>query len=145
MKTTDLIELWIEDSKLDKTKIDHELIRIPELHSKYYNIFMQERIMMHKYQAEYKQLYKLKFEYYNGTISQEDLEDKGWQPFALKILKTDIPMYMDADPDLQSIQDKIVIQKEKVDFVDSIIKSLTNRGFQLKSAVDFMKFQHGVN
>ena len=55
------------------------------------------------------------------------------------------PMYMDADPDLQSIQDKIAIQKEKVDFVDSIIKSLTNRGFQLKSAVDFMKFQHGVN
>jgi hypothetical protein len=106
---------------------------------------MQERLMMHKYQAEYKQLYKLKFEYYNGTISQEDLEEKGWQPFALKILKTDIPMYMDADPELQSIQDKIAIQKEKVDFVDSIIKSLTNRGFQLKSAVDFMKFQHGVN
>ena len=35
-------------------------------------------------------------------------------------------------------------QQEKVDFLDSAIKSLTNRGFNLKAAIDWEKFKMGV-
>ena len=36
------------------------------------------------------------------------------------------------------------VQQEKVDFLDSAIKSLTNRGFNLKAAIDWEKFKMGV-
>jgi hypothetical protein len=36
------------------------------------------------------------------------------------------------------------MQKEKVDFVESIIKSLTTRGYQIKSAIDWEKFKVGA-
>jgi N6-adenosine-specific RNA methylase IME4 len=38
---------------------------------------------------------------------------------------------------------KVAMQEEKVSYLDSIIKSLNNRGFQIKSAIDWAKFTSG--
>lgn len=144
MNITEITELWKSDSEIDRTELGNESLKIPKLHSKYYNLFIQERLTLKKLEGDYKQLYRVKFEYYNGILSEEELEEYGFQPFALKVLKTDLPIYIESDKDLQTLQAKIAIQKEKIEFLESIIKSLTNRGFQIKSAIDFMKFQHGV-
>lgn len=144
MNVTELIELWKADSEIDRTELGNESLNIPKLHSKYYNLFIQERLLLKKLEGEYKQLYRVKFEYYNGILSAEELAEYNLVPFALKVLKSDLPIYIEADNDLQKLQARIAIQKEKIDFLESIIKGLTNRGFQIKSAIDFMKFQHGV-
>ena len=36
------------------------------------------------------------------------------------------------------------MQKEKVDFLESIIKSLNNRGFNLNAAIQWEKFKVGI-
>ena len=99
---------------------------------------------MKKYQADYKQLYKDKFQYYNGTLDEETLRERQWEPNPLKILRTDIPVHIDGDKHLQLIQMKVDIQEEKITFLESAIKSLTNRGFQIKAAIDWAKFQNGA-
>lgn len=144
MNITELTELWKADSEIDRTELGDESLKIPKLHSKYYNLFIQERLLLKKLEGEYKQLYRVKFEYFNGILSEEELEEYNLEPFALKILKTDLPIYIESDKDLQTLQAKIAVQKEKIDFLESIIKSLTNRGFQIKSAIDWAKFTHGV-
>lgn len=144
MNITELTELWKADSEIDRTELGDESLKIPKLHSKYYNLFIQERLLLKKLEGEYKQLYRVKFEYYNGILSEEELEEYNLEPFALKVLKTDLPIYIESDKDLQTLQAKIAVQKEKIDFLESIIKSLTNRGFQIKSAIDWAKFTHGV-
>ena len=144
MNITEITELWKADSQIDRTELGDESLKIPKLHSKYYNLFIQERLLLKKLEGEYKQLYRVKFEYFNGILSEEELEEYNLEPFALKVLKSDLPIYIESDKDLQTLQAKIAVQKEKIDFLESIIKSLTNRGFQIKSAIDFMKFQHGV-
>ena len=53
-------------------------------------------------------------------------------------------MYIDADTDVSDLKRKIHIQEEKLEFLESIIKSLGNRGFQLKTAVDWIKFTQGA-
>lgn len=143
MKLEDIQVSWKQDSQIDRTELGEESLRIPQLHSKYFNIYSQERLALKKLQAEYKHLYKCKFELYTGTISEEELVERGWEPFPLKILKADMSVYMEADEDLNKADLKIEMQKEKIDFLDSIIKSLTNRGFQIKNAIEWTKFQMG--
>ena len=144
MNITEITELWKADSQIDRTELGDESLKIPKLHSKYYNLFIQERLLLKKLEGDYKQLYRVKFEYFNGILSEEELEEYNLEPFALKVLKSDLPIYIESDKDLQTLQAKIAVQKEKIDFLESIIKSLTNRGFQIKSAIDWAKFTHGV-
>lgn len=143
VKIHDIQASWKQDSVIDRTELGDESLRIPLLHSKYFEIFSEERLKLKQMTAEFKKMVRLKHEYFTGTISEEELKQHEWQPYQLKILRADLSMYMDSDPDLQQIALRINLQEEKVDFLESIIKSLTNRGFQIKAAIDWAKFQMG--
>ena len=144
MKLDDIQNQWDQDSKIDRTELGEESLKIPQLHSRYFKIYSGERQKAKELTNQYKTLYKKKYEFYMGTMSEEDLVENGWEPQPLKILKADIPMYMEADQDLYLLKRKIELQEEKIDFVESIIKSLSNRGYQIKTAVDWIKFTQGV-
>lgn len=144
MKLEDIQTLWEKDSNIDRTELGEESLRIPQLHSKYFKIFSAERLRLKQLESSEKEMYKIRYEYYMGTIDIETLRQYGWEPNPLKILRTDIPMHIDADPILREYRYKIDIQKEKVDFLESIIKHLPNRGFNIKSAIEWTKFQHGT-
>ena len=79
-----------------------------------------------------------------GTISEEELVDIGWDPNPLKILKQDVPMYIDADKDVQDIELKVEYIKEKVDFLESVIKTLSIRSYQINNAINWEKFKVGI-
>ncbi len=72
------------------------------------------------------------------------MKARGWEPNPLKILKADLDAHIDSDQEVIDFKLKIAYQQEKVDFLDSAIKSLTNRGFNLKAAIDWEKFKMGV-
>ena len=144
MKLEEIQLMWERDAQIDRTELGEESLRIPQLHSKYFKIFSQERLLLRKMEADQRILFKDKYEWYNGSISEETLEVYKWEPNPLKILRTDIPMYIEADKEIQNQNFKIEIQKEKVEFVEAIIKSLTSRGFNIKSAIEWSKFQMGA-
>lgn len=143
MKLDDIMDLWADDARMDDTELGNESLRIPMLHHKYYKIFVQEGLLLKKVEQDYKSLYKLKYEYYMGVLDQETLIEKGWDPNPLKILKQDMSIYMEGDADLQLIQAKIDIQKQKLSFLESAIKTITNRGFLIKNAIDWERFKVG--
>jgi hypothetical protein len=144
MNISDLHALWEQDSKFDRTELGEESLRIPQLHSKYFKLFSEERKVLRQWEAAYKQLYRLKFEYYNGTLSEEELKDNVWEPFNLRILKTESQMYIDADKDILKARGAIAQQQDKIDFLESIIKNLPARGYQIKAAIDWEKFKVGM-
>lgn len=143
MKLDNIMMMWEEDSKMDNTELGEESLKIPLLHHKYYKVFVDEGLLLKKLEQEYKSLYKLKFEYYMGTIDEDTLRQNGWQPNSLKILKQDLSIYIEADADIQLIQAKIDIQKQKLSFVESVIKTISNRGFLIKNAIDWERFKVG--
>ena len=102
MKLSDIQSMWGEDSKIDRNELGEESLRVPQLHPKYFNLFSQERIVLRQLESEYKELYKQKYEYYNGTLSEEELRSNGWEPISLKVLKSDINIYIQADSDIGS-------------------------------------------
>ena len=133
-----------KDMPIDDTELDLESLKTPQLHNKYLNIFHDERLVLRKLETEYKSLLRIKWEYYTGKIDDETLVEYGWEPFPLKILKNDIPMYLDSDEDLILIQNKTAYQKEKVSYLESLLKSINNRQWSIRGAIDWRKFISGV-
>jgi hypothetical protein len=144
MKIDELYSLWEKDCNIDRTELGEESLKIPQLHHKYFKLFSQERLVQRALENDLKEMLRAKHEYYQGTMSEEELNEKGWEPQQLRILRTDLPLYLESDKDLQSIKMKIHFQQEKIDFLESVIKSLQNRGFQIKAAIEWTKFQMGA-
>jgi hypothetical protein len=88
-------------------------------------------------------MFKLKWEYYCGKLSEDQLKELGWEPFDLKILRQDVDIYLDADKDLIELKNKMSIQEEKVDYLSSILKGITNRQFHIRDAISWRKFLNG--
>jgi hypothetical protein len=143
MKIEDILDLWKEDSQIDRTELGNAALIIPKLHHKYYQIFVAEKLSLRSQEADMKKLKLDKYEFYTQGHTDQS-RNLGWElPSRGMILKADIPMYMDADKDIIKLSLKIGIQQEKIELLESIIKSLTNRGYQIKSAIDWVKFTMG--
>lgn len=143
MHIDEILEMWKKDSELDPVDLANHSLETVKLHAKYLRMMSNERVLLKGLRHQYKQLLRLKYEYYTGTISHEDLSENEWKPFQLKILKQDVNMYIDADDDVVKLSLKIGIQEEKVEALENIIKAINNRGFQIKNYIDFMRFTHG--
>lgn len=143
MKLDNIFEMWGEDSKYDRANLDTESLASASLHHKYYKIYTNERLVLRDLESKMKVLRLEKFEFYTQGPTKETHE-KGWKlPPIGKIIKSDANTYVDADPDIVQLSLKIGIQHEKIGLLESIIKNIMNRGFAIKNAIDFAKFQAG--
>ena len=147
MKLEDIQELWTSDCVLDDLQLDVESTRIPELHNKYFKIFSDEKLRLVKYESKMKELSKLKWLYYTGKLDKDSLDKLGWEPFELDIKsrnKLDIDRFLNSDKDIIEMQEKMEYQKEKINYLESIIKTIINRNFLIKSIIDWRKFTSGA-
>jgi len=144
MKLDDIMEMWSEDCNVNRLELGEESLKLPKLHSKYLRIFTEERLLHRRLEGERKELILLKHDYFRGVMPEEDLRANGWEPFRLNVLKSDIPMYIEADQDIIKMNLRIAMQQEKVDALESIIRSINNRGYLIKNAIEFAKFQVGA-
>jgi hypothetical protein len=144
MNVDEIFELWEADSQIDKTELGEEATKIPKLHHKYYQIFLKERLILRKYESDLKQLKLDKYEFFTQGPNEDTPKDWRLPPRGM-ILKGDIPMYMDADQDVINMTLKVGLQQEKVDLLDSIIKTIINRNFIIRNAIDWNKFTMGSN
>ena len=144
MKIEEIFEYWEQDSQIDKTELGDAALNIPKLHHKYFQLLVNEKMQLRKLEAEFKRLKLDKYEFLTQGPN-EDTKDKGWKlPPKGMILKGDIPMYMEADEDIINISLKIGLQQEKVELLDSIIKTIINRNFIIRNAIDWQKFTMGA-
>jgi Recombination, repair and ssDNA binding protein UvsY len=143
MKLESIFELWEQDSKIQREVLDDEALKISTLHHKYHKIYTQERLILRKHESELKVLKLEKFEFFTMGPTQET-HAKGWKlPAVGKVIRSDCQQYIDADKDIIELTLKIGIQHEKIELLESILKTINNRGFQIKTAVDWIKFTSG--
>ena len=137
-----VLENWKRDAEIDQTEPGKELIRIPILHSKYLNILTKHKIASKKANFDYLRMRKIKWEYYTGKMSQEELKDYGWEPFQFT-LKSDISTYLEADADLIKLLEKKVYHEEVVSVIEAIMSELKQRTWQLRDFIGWEKFIGG--
>ena len=145
LKLEEILALWETDSKVDTIELDKESLKIPSLHNKYLKIYTSENLLLKKMTHDFKEMERNKFEYYSGKLSEEDLKDRGWDQFDHKLLKQDIPRYLESDRELIKFLLRIDYQKEKVETVKSIMSSINGRSFYINNAITWQKFLNGIN
>lgn len=144
MTIDEILENWQKDVVIDKTELGEEALNIPKLHHKYYQYYVKEKMILRKQESEMKQLKLDKYEFLTQGPNEET-KDKGWKlPPKGMILKGDLPMYMEADEDIINMSLRIGYQQEKIELLDSIIKTIINRNFIIRNAIDWQKFTMGA-
>jgi hypothetical protein len=143
MNLEDINEMWAIDAKINETDLGSEALKIPKLHNKYYTLYVKEVLRVKKLKSDLKELEMAKYEYYTGTMAEEDLKARGWKPNPLKIMKAEVSRYIDSDKDIISLSLKIDFHSSMASYLEDIVRQINNRNFVIKSAIDWAKFQSG--
>mgnify|MGYP003111362683 CR=1 FL=1 len=144
MKLDDIRKCVEKDISIDDTQLDIESLKTPQLHNKYLNMLHDERFELKKMKFDHAKLIRLKWEYYTGKMPEETLRELDWEPFQLKVLKQDMDKYLESDDDLILIQHKLTYQQEKVSYLESIVKTISQRNWEIRNAIEWRKFINGV-
>ena len=128
------------DLKIDDTELDLESIRTPQLHNKYLKLFTKYSLQLKKAKDDYDGLYKVKWEYYTGKASPDTYREK---PFDIKVLKSDIYIYLNADEELQKLGQRIEYLKIVVVYLERGLREINNRNWNIRNTIEWKKFLHG--
>ena len=144
MKINELIDEWKKDTRIDDLNLDSESLKVPSLHSKYMGHLSESRMELRQLRIQRRLLVKDLFEYYHGDLNNtEDLERIGREPYVKKLMKNDVMSYVEADREVMRMDAKMEMQSELVDTLLEIMKSINNRGYSLKNAIDWRRLTTG--
>ena len=130
-----------KDFKLDDTELDTESVNIPLLHNKYLIHYNKFSLLLKKSEYEHKSMIRDKWEYYTGKADPSVYQEK---PFDIKVLKADVHIYMDSDPDLQKADQKVAYLNQIVKYLEQVLRGVNNRTFLIKNAIEWKKFTSGA-
>jgi hypothetical protein len=140
MNIDEVQNLWEEDSKIDPDNLHQESIKIPALHAKYFKIYNNIILLKKMEENKLKILRKDKWLYYSGKADPDVYKEN---PFDHKILKPDMDKYIDADEDIMKSTSKIDYYNTILNYLDSILKTILNRTYQIKNSIEYMRFTAG--
>lgn len=145
MRLTELQEEWASDCKIDETDLGKESARTPKLHSKYLNLLTTTKLQLRKSESDYLKLRRIKWRYYRGEMTQQELTEMGWDQWqGIKPIKNEMDEFLATDSDLIVLQDKIEYLKTIHYQLESILKSLSSRTWDIKSSIEWTKFTNGM-
>jgi len=141
-----ILEEWKKDAHIDPTNIDEASRLTPELHAKYLSMLSQTKLKLKQAEFKQKELMKHKWLWYNGKLSQEEVEELGWEPDpfnGLKILKGEMEHYVEADPELVESEAKIEYLKTTIDTLKEIVENIKWRHQTIGNIIRWKQFEAG--
>ena len=141
MTFDELQALADKDLKINDTELDLESLKTPQLHNKYMKFHNQYTNLLKKSEQDLARLTREKWEYYTGKADPSVYKEK---PFDIKVLKADVHIYMDSDPDLQKADQKVAYLNQIVKYLEQVLRSVNNRTFLIKNAIEWKKFTSGA-
>ena len=137
-----LQEMWEKDSKIDPDNLHTESLNIPSLHAKYLEIYNTIFLLRKKAEQQRKNIRHERYEYFSGKADPDVYIEN---PFPKKIRDKDtMTKYLDADTKLSTSSLKIDYYDTMLVYIESILKVIQNRTFQIKNAIEFMRFNSGL-
>ena len=142
---------WEVDSEVDfqfkdkaySTDLGKLALEIPFQHNKYLNHYIDLQQIKTSLEFEVRKLVKDKKEYYGGEADAKTYAEK---PFGTHIITQDkMKTYIEADTDVINVEAKVKYVDQMLYFLDSVMRQVSNRGFQIKSAIEWEKFINGTD
>ena len=140
--TLDELKLQVKkDLEVDDETLDKESYKNQELYAKYLDHKTNFELLLYRAKGDYKVLYREKWEYYGGKA---DAKVYATKPFDLKVLKTDLSIYIESDEDIIKIEHKISYLETVVKYLDGVLRSISSRGWDIKNAISWRQFESGM-
>ena len=142
-----ILEMWKKDSLIDEMRLDESSRDSAKLPSKYLELYSVNKMKLKKLELDFKVILRDKFMHYNGKLSQEEMDKKGWEydPLnGLTVLKGDMDKWYDADPIIQQHQARIEYAKEMCDTLKEIMENIKWRHQNIKNMIEWRKFTSGI-
>lgn len=142
-------EEWNQDSTIDfqfKNKQYTEdlaklALEIPFQHNKYLNHYTDLSQIKTSLEFEARKLVRDKREYYSGEAEAKIYAEK---PFGGSIKTSEkMKIYLESDEEIINIEAKIKFIDQMLYYIDQVMRQISNRGFQIKSAIEWEKFING--
>ena len=131
------------DLIIDRSQLDTEALRTPKIHNKWIRKLYERKDKIFALELKKKIVHKERWMYYTGRATNETYVKDG--AFNLKLMKQDVPMFMEADEKLQQIEIKIHVLQQEVDFIQKTIEECNRRSFHISNAIKALKFMNGEN
>jgi hypothetical protein len=143
MNLEEIQEMWNKDSVIDPDNLHEESLKIPQLHSKYYTVYNTITLLRERSLETYNKVKLERYNYYTGKAPAEVYAE---EPFPYKLRDKDaLQRHMDADERLNKVELKVKYYDVMLKFLEEIIKTVSNRTFQIKNSIDWSKFTAGYN
>ena len=141
----EVLAQWAEDSKISM-HLDEDSRNTPLLHAKYLEKLSNAKLLLKRAELTQKILLRQKWEWYNGKMDKETVEELGWDPDpfnGLKILKGDMDRYYDSDPEIQKSEEKIQYYKTLVETLTEIVSNINWRHQTIGNIIKWKQFESG--
>lgn len=134
--------MWEKDSIIDIDNLHTESLNIPILHAKYFELFNTITLLKKKSEQQRKNIRHKRYEYFTGKADPEEYVN---DPFPKKIRdKETLQGYLDSDEKLSQASLKVEYYEMMLEYIESILKMISNRTYQIKNSIEFMRFQSGL-
>jgi hypothetical protein len=145
MKLTELQEEWKKDSVIDETNLGRAAAKTPQLHAKYLNLLTSAKLQQRKAESDYLKLRRVKYRYFRGELNRDELQALGWDQYqGVKPIKNEMDEFLQTDEDLITAQDKLEYLRTVLLQLESILKSLHSRTWDIKNSIEWTKFTNGM-
>lgn len=140
MTLLEIQELIAKSSKIDNAKLDQNALEISQLYSKWITIMAVESRELRKLQIAHDKRTLERTNYYMGKASDEVYKA---EPLQHKILKQDLPTWLNADDKFNETKTALNDQVIKITMIETFMKELSQRSFNIKNAIEYQKFKQG--
>ena len=148
MTIDEILKMWQEDAVIDEMKLDDASMQSARLHGKYLELLTINKLQLKKREQELKVLLKDKWLYYNGKMSKDEMDQRGWDydPFngLTKPLKGEMDHYYESDPDIQRADAQIEYLKTVIDTLKEIMENIKWRHQNIKNIITWRQFTSGM-
>ena len=119
------------DLSLDFENLDSESLSVPQKYQKYLDYFRAYSIAYKQKEKERDSKYRELYEYYRDHYS-------------VKLKNTEIEYYVKSEEEYQKISSELHKLKTNLEYIEGILKQISQLNFQIKNAIEWQKFKAGL-
>lgn len=141
MKLDELKE-WLNEKLIINTEsLDIEALKTPQIHGEVINLYSSESLKLKELIRKQKIVKLQRWKYYSGK--QTPSYYKKYGQIKELINKSDLNIYLEADSILNSIDEMLEEQKNKIELLENALKQINQRPFLIKDAIQWRMYTSG--
>lgn len=143
MNLNDYKQLIDKDTAFLKAEsnIDIASLSVPELMFKYQQAIYEESMVLQFMENERDIIKKKRWLYYTGKADPDVYKEEG--NFDIKVLRSDIDIFLNSDEKYNLIKAKVKEQQLKINLIEAFSKTIANLSFNVNNTIKWKKYLAG--